>query len=104
MLDAAGQKAIEVVAMERFMEKRAQRGRIWKVMGNEQFIRGMWEYNTLETRRSKKDFSGSFSGKTRRDTRSVAAGISFLRGLEQVKKSALWPPNDAARSPCNEEW
>ena len=30
------------------MEKKAHPGRIWKVMGNEQLKRGMWEYFTLE--------------------------------------------------------
>ena len=30
------------------MEKKAHRGRIWNVMGNEQLIRGMWEYVTLK--------------------------------------------------------
>ena len=38
--------------------------------------------------RSKKDSSGSFSGKARRDTRSVATGIPFQRGFGKVKKSA----------------
>ena len=26
------------------MEKNAHRGRLWRIMGNEQFTRGMWEY------------------------------------------------------------
>ena len=30
------------------MEKKAPRGRLWKVMGSEQFLRGMWVYFTLE--------------------------------------------------------
>ena len=30
------------------MEKKAHRGRIWRIMGNEQFRRGMWVYFTFE--------------------------------------------------------
>ena len=36
------------------VEKKAQHGWIWKVMGNEQFVRGMWEYLTLERAEVKK--------------------------------------------------
>ena len=39
---AAGQTAFEVVVKE------AHRGRLWKVMGNEQFLCGMCEYFTVE--------------------------------------------------------
>ena len=30
------------------VEKKAHRGRLWKVFGSEQFKRGMWEYFTLK--------------------------------------------------------
>ena len=39
---------LQVWQWERVVEKKAHRGRIWNVMGNEQFISGMWEYFTLE--------------------------------------------------------
>ena len=38
------------------VEKKAHRGRIWKVLGNEQFIRGFTRKG-----RSKEDSSGSFT-------------------------------------------
>ena len=30
------------------VDKKAHRGMLWKVFGSEQFLRGMWEYFTLE--------------------------------------------------------
>ena len=36
------------------MEKKAHRGRIWRIMGNEQFTRGMWEYFTLRRAEAKR--------------------------------------------------
>ena len=33
--------------MEKDSREKAQRGRIWKVMGNEEFIRGMWELRKI---------------------------------------------------------
>ena len=36
------------------VEKKAVRGRRWKIMGSEQFIRGMWEYFILRRAEAKK--------------------------------------------------
>ena len=36
------------------VEKKAHRGRIWRIMGNEQFTRGMWEYLTLKRAEAKR--------------------------------------------------
>ena len=41
------------------LEKRAHRGRSWKVMGNEQLIRGMWEYCTVKEAEVKKIPAGA---------------------------------------------
>ena len=88
-------------------EESASSRRVWKVMGNEQFTRGVWEYFTLEGCRNKRRILADASrGNARRDTRSVATGISFLRGSGATQKKCgycLWHPNDAARLPCNEE-
>ena len=45
---AAGQTATEIVALEKVVEKKAHRGRLWEVMGSEQFLRGMWDHFTLQ--------------------------------------------------------
>ena len=30
------------------VEMKAHRGRLWKVFGSEQYLRGMWKYSTLK--------------------------------------------------------
>ena len=45
------------------MEKKAHRGRIWKVTGNEQIVRGMCEYFTLKRAEVKKRFLRMLRGK-----------------------------------------
>ena len=57
------------------MEKKAYRGRMWKMMEKEPCLRGMWEHFSCE--RSK-------AGRRRKEgsnTRSVAAGIACPRIL-----------------------
>ena len=36
------------------VEKKAHRGRIWRMMGHEQFTRGVWEYFTLKCAEARK--------------------------------------------------
>ena len=36
------------------VEKKVHRGRMWRIMGNEQFTRGMWEYVTLRRAEAKR--------------------------------------------------
>ena len=57
------------------MEKKAHRGKMLKIMGNEQFIRGMCEYFTLRRAEAKKILEDA--GKARRNSRSEAAGVPF---------------------------
>ena len=51
--DGAARQAEVEFAMESSWEK-AHRGRVWKIMGNEQFINGMWKYFTLRRAEAKK--------------------------------------------------
>ena len=63
------------------VEKKAHRGRIWRIMGNEQFTRGVWEYFfNLERAEAKRIQDDSAREKARRNTRPVAAGISIQGG------------------------
>ena len=55
------------------MEKKAHRGRLWKIFGSEQSLRGMWEYFTLKSRKILADAARE---KTRRNTVSMARRIS----------------------------
>ena len=43
-----GKQPLKLWQRRGVVEKKAHRGRTWKVMGNEQFIGGMWEFFTLE--------------------------------------------------------
>ena len=63
------------------VERKAHRGNISKVMGNEQFILGMWENFTLNRLKC-----------LQRD-----AGAS-----QRERRHGMRFPNDAARLPCNE--
>ena len=47
-LGSAGQAVTKVEGMERGCGKKGSSGRLWKVFGSEQFLRGMWEYFTLK--------------------------------------------------------
>ena len=77
------------------MEKKAHRGTFWNVMGNEQFLRGMWEYFTLGRAGARTIPADAARGKTTSDARSVAAGISLQRGFGTSQKKCgcrLWSP------------
>ena len=63
------------------MVKKAHRGRTWKGMGNEQVLRGLWEFFTLERAEVRKILAEASREKARRNTRSVATGIPFQRGF-----------------------
>ena len=43
-----GKQPLKLWQWREVVEKKAHCGRIWNVKGNEQFLRGMWEYFTLE--------------------------------------------------------
>ena len=58
-------------------EKKARRGRMWNMIGNAQFRRGMWEYFTLRWAEAKKIREDAARERQRRNTTSVAAGVSF---------------------------
>ena len=70
-----GQQSLKLWQWRIVVEKKAHRGRIWKVMGKEHFLRGMWEYFVLDRAEARKILA-------------VAAGTPFKEVLEQVKRSA----------------
>ena len=81
-------------------EKKVHRGRLWKIFGSEQFLRGMWECFTLKRAEGKKDSSGRCSRKTTGKPRSVATGafLQIRSGTSQKKCGyRLRSPDDA---PC----
>ena len=82
------------------VEKKAHRGRIWKVMGGEQFLRGMWEYITLKKAGPIKISADAARGKTRREARSVAAGVSLQRGPGTSQKKCGFRLRSPENAPC----
>ena len=51
------------------MEKKAHRGRSWKVFGSEQFLRGMWEYFFLKKGRCKGRFQRTLLGQSKKESK-----------------------------------
>ena len=47
-----GKQPLKLWEWSGVVEKKAQKGRLWKVLGSEQFLCGMWEYFTLERARA----------------------------------------------------
>ena len=43
-LQAKGEKLLSNVQWRQVVEKKAYRGRMWKMMGKEPYLRGVWEY------------------------------------------------------------
>ena len=70
------------------VEQKAHRGRIWKVMGTEQFIRGMWAYFTLERTEVRKILAEASREKHEGIQGQWIQESPFRAVLEQVKKSA----------------
>ena len=68
------------------VEKKAHRGRIWKVMGNEQLIRGMWEYFTLERAEVRKILADASREKQEGIQGQRQQESPFREVLEQVKQ------------------
>ena len=53
-IDGTGPGAFEELAVEGSRGKRAHRGRLWRMLGKDQYRQGMWEYFSLERLRAKK--------------------------------------------------
>ena len=53
-LQAKGEKPLSNVQWRQVVGKKAYRGRMWKMMGKEPYLRGMWEYFLQERSRVKR--------------------------------------------------
>ena len=63
------------------VEKKAHRGRLWNVMGKEQYIREMWEHFCKERARVQRFRQETEEEKASRNTGPAAAGIASQRVL-----------------------
>ena len=64
-----------------FAGQKAHRGRLWKMMGKEQYVRGMWEHLCQERENVKRFREQAAEEIAGRNTGSVAAGIASQRVL-----------------------
>ena len=53
-LAAKGEKPLSNVQRRQAVEKKAYRGRMWKIMGKEPYLRGMWEHFLQERSTAKR--------------------------------------------------
>ena len=53
-LQAKGEKPLSNVQWRKVVEKKAYRGRMWKRLGKEPYLRGMWEHFSCERSKAKK--------------------------------------------------
>ena len=96
-----GKQPLKLWQWKGVVEKKAHRGRQWKVFGSEQFLRGMWGYFTLNRADARKmNSSERYFGKAR----SVATGAS-IPGTNQEKCGyRLRSPDNPPYLHRNETW
>ena len=62
-----GKQSLKSKDWREVVERQAHRGRLWKIFGSEQFLRGMWEYFNLKRAWARKILAASAHEKTRRN-------------------------------------
>ena len=83
-----GKQPLKLWEWKEVVEKKAHRGRIWKVMGTEQFLRGMWWYFTLERVGARKILADAAEEKQEGIQGQLQQESPFKEVLEQVRRSA----------------
>ena len=78
---AKGEKPLTNVQWREFAEQKAHRGRLWNMIGKEQFVRGMWEDFRRERDRVNVFREQAKEEKKAGNARPVAAGIASQRIL-----------------------
>ena len=79
------------------MEKKAHRGRIRRIMGNEQFTRGMWEYFTLRRAEAKRTRDDTAREKQEGKQGQWQQESPFRRSWSRPEEMKIW---DAAQKSC----
>ena len=64
-----GKQSLKSKEWREVVARKAHRGRVWKVFGSEQFLRGMWEYFLSQKGMGKEDVSGRRSREPRRNAK-----------------------------------
>ena len=68
------------------VEKKAHRGKLWRMLVKDQFIQGKWEYFSLERVKAKKVYEGCRERQAGRYTRPMATSVSCQRILPGTSK------------------
>ena len=100
-----GKQSLKSMEWRGVVERKAHRGRLWKIFGIEQFLRGMREYSVLKRAGARKLLADAAQEKTRKNTRSVATRISLQRSFAARRKKRghrLQCPNSEPCVQCKE--
>ena len=62
--EGKGEKPLTNVQWRHVEEKKAYRGRVWRMMGEEPYVRGMWEYRVFRLIGGVYTIIGAFCQKT----------------------------------------
>ena len=81
-----GKRPLKPKEWKEVLEKEAHRGRLWKVFGSEQFLRGMWEYFTLKRAWTRKNLADAAQEK--QGGMPGQWQYEFKEVLEQINRSA----------------
>ena len=79
------------------MERKARRGRLWKIFGSEQFLREMWRYFTLKRAWARKDFADAAQENKKEYKGIVNKSLPSKKFLEKKCGYRLQCPNNCAK-------
>ena len=83
-----GKQSLKSKEWREVAERKAHRGRLWKIFGSEQFLRGMWEYLTFKRAWARKVSADAPQEKQEGIQGQWQQESPFKEVLEQVKRSA----------------
>ena len=82
-----GKQSLKSKDWREVVERQAHRGRLWKIFGSEQLLRGILEYFNLKRAWARK-FLADAAQEKNKNTRSVATRESFQRSFGASQRSA----------------
>ena len=98
-LQAKGEEPLTNVKWKQVVKKKAYRGRMWKMMGQEPYLRGMWEHFSCERSKAKK-----FRQLAEEEKQAGIASLRILGTSEMLSRYGLQRINDEERLHRLEEW
>ena len=83
-----GKQPLKSQEWHEVVENKAHRGRLWKIFGSEQLLRGTWEYCTLKRAWTRKKIAAAAQENQEGIQSQWQKESPFREVLEQVKRSA----------------